>query len=97
MAARPWGGGRACPPVEEHTLLVSRSLPQTGVIQHPAVQRDVVAASDDLQRLSCKYSIARMACSTPWMLRQRRRAIALLAEDEATSDIDVDGQHNGLF
>ena len=45
-------GSQPAPPIEELALLVGHFLPLgRHVIEHPAVQRDVVAARNDLQRV----------------------------------------------
>ena len=47
-----WTGGQPATPIEELALLISHSLPHVRlVIEHTAMQRDVMAAGDDLERI----------------------------------------------
>src|SRR3990172_937161 len=85
-------------PVEEFALLVSGSLPHSGfVIQYAAVQSEVVAAGDDLQRVN--WHVLQGAHSLLWPPGAPPASPgpqALFAEDETTRDVDVDRQHDGL-
>ncbi len=61
------------------------------------MQRDVMAASDDLQRVELQvldraHGLLGALDAAPAPPGPQ----ALLAEDEATGCIDVDGQHDGL-
>ncbi len=88
--------GQPAAPVKELALLVCRTFPQSGcVIQHPAMQKDILAAGDDLQwiELQVFHGAHRLRCT-----RESAPAPSgpqtLLAEDEATGCLHVDGQHD---
>ena len=91
--------GQPATPVEELALLVGQLFPHAGrVVEHAAVQRDVLAASDDLQRVELQvlhraHGLLGALDAAPAPPGPQ----ALLAEDEATGCIDVDGQHNELL
>ncbi len=62
------------------------------------MQRDVMAARDDLQRVELQvlhraHGLLRALDAAPAPPGPQ----ALLAEDEATGGLEVDGQHDGLF
>ena len=86
-------------PVEELALLISQRFPQAWcVLEHTAVQRNVVAARDDLQWVELQvlhraHGLLGACDAVPAPPRPQ----ALLAEDEATGRLDVDGQHDGPF
>ena len=88
-------GSQPAAPIEELALLVGDLLPQAGRgFEHAAVQGDVLAAGDDLQRVELQVFHgahglldARQAAPAP------PRPQALPAEDIATGGFDVDGQH----
>ena len=68
------------------------------VIEHAAVQRDVLAAGDDLQRVELQvlhraHGLLRALDAAPAPPGPQ----ALLAEDEATGGVEVDGQHTVLL
>src|SRR5688572_3705109 len=76
--------GQPTTPVKELALLIGHVFPQArGVIEYPAVQRDVMAAGDDLQRIKLQviyrlHSLLRTLDAAPAPTRPQ----ALLAEDE---------------
>ncbi len=91
--------GQPAAPVEELALLIGQLFPHAGrVVEDTAVQLDVLAAGDDLQRVELQILHrahgllgAHEAAPAP------PGPQALLAEDEATGRLDVDGQHDGPF
>ncbi len=90
-----WPEGQPASPVEELAPPVGQLFPQTGcIVEHTTVQCDIVAASDDLQRVELQILHrahgllgARAAAPAP------PRPQALLAQNEAAGCLDVDGQH----
>ena len=88
-------GGQPAAPVEEAALLIGQLLPLAGPIREDAaVERDVVAAGDDLQRVELQvfhrtHGLVGALKAVPAPPRPQ----ALLAENEATGGRDVDGQH----
>src|SRR3990172_8643975 len=94
-----WADSQPAAPVKKLALLVGRTLPQARpVVEHPAVELDVVAASDDLQRVELQvlhgaHGFFRTLDAAPAPPRPQ----ALLAENEATRYFDVDSEHDGLL
>src|SRR5215212_10928281 len=91
--------GQPPTPVEEFALLVGHLLPQVGcVIEYSAVERDVVAARDQLQRVQLQvlhraHRLLRALNAAPTPARPQ----ALLAQDETPGCFMVNGDHNGIL
>ena len=90
--------GQPAAPVKELALLIGQLFPQARrVIEDAAAQRDVLAARENLQRVQLQVLhgahgslAARDASPAP------PGPQTLLAQHEATGDLDVDGEHDDL-
>src|SRR2546423_2475501 len=93
-----WPDGQPAAPVKELALLIGQVFPHARrVIEHAAVQGNVLAARQDLQRVELQVlhgahgRLGALAASPASSGPQ-----ALLAQDEATGGLDGDGEHDNL-